>query len=39
MGGAIRVTGNDNVIGGTGAGDANVVGNSTIVHCDRYRRR
>jgi hypothetical protein len=31
MGGAIRVTGNDNVIGGTGPGDANVIGNSNLV--------
>ena len=35
MGGAILVTGNNNVIGGTGAGDTNVVGNSTIGRCDR----
>jgi hypothetical protein len=31
MGGAIRITGNDNVIGGAGAGDANVIGNVNLV--------
>jgi hypothetical protein len=31
MGGAIRVVGNDNVIGGVDPGDANVIGNSNLV--------